>query len=73
VATITVLLKDRDALMLIVIILLEMAFHSFVVQALFRHQKALEWFSNHIRLENSRLPQDAPSDMGRKEDDEEQD
>jgi len=53
-----------------VIMLLQITFHATVAFQLFRHQKSLEWFRNHVRLDVNRLPEDAPEDMGREEDDE---
>ena len=52
-------------------ILLQIALDLAILWTLFWHQKTLEWFRNHIRLENRLLPPGAPSNMGREEDDEE--
>jgi len=53
------------------VILIQIAFNIAILWTLFWHQKTLEWFRNHIRLENRLLPPDAPANMGREEDDEE--
>jgi hypothetical protein len=34
-----------------------------VDRILFRHQKALEWFSKHVYLDDRTLPHDAPGDL----------
>lgn len=52
---------------LLIFMLLQFAVHFATATILYRHQKALEWFQNHIRLETSKLPDGAPTDMGRKD------
>ena len=44
-------------------LLVGLAMHLVCTAQLFRHQKLLEWFSNHIRLEAKKMPPDAPDDL----------
>lgn len=71
VALIVLVLGDRVDLKvaLIVAFMVQIAANVAYSSTLFRHQKLLEWFRNHIRLERSRLPDDAPDDLGGEEDD----
>jgi hypothetical protein len=40
-----------------------MAAHLIFSTILFRHQKLLEWFAEHIHLTRDKLPSDAPDDL----------
>lgn len=66
IVTISVAAKSGDETLLTVVFLQAIVSAAIVVE-LFRHQRALEWFQSHVRLENNRLPNDAPKDMGRKD------
>lgn len=72
-ALVMVLLKGTDpttTAAIAVVLILQIVATILYADTLFRHQKLLEWFRNHIRLERDRLPDDAPADLVGEEDDE---
>lgn len=52
-----------DTGVLIAMLIAQLAAHLVFSAILFRHQKLLEWFRNHIHLIPEKLPPDAPEDL----------
>lgn len=48
---------------ILVMLLVNIATTVAYATTLYRYQKIFEWFKNHIRLEKSKLPSDAPEDI----------
>lgn len=55
--------NDVVVIILATIVLVNAVESFFTNRTLFRHQKALEWFANHVHLNHKAVPGDAPKEL----------